>query len=85
MRVCLKEYKDAELFTVMTRFPSHCRKNDTYENTQPEIEHCSDGIAPQPNTAVETAGQKLIVPVVVSGIAKVRFCALPAADVCLPQ
>ena len=42
MRVCLKECKDAEL--VRNSVPI-ARENDTYENTQPEIEHCSDGIA----------------------------------------
>lgn len=62
MRVCLKEYKDAEL--VRSSVPI-ARENDTYENTQPEIEHCSDGIAPQPNTAIDSS-QKMIVPVVVS-------------------
>ena len=62
MRVCLKECKDAEL--VRSSVPI-ARKNDIYENTQPEIENCSDGIAPQPNTAVD-GSQKMIVPVVVS-------------------
>lgn len=62
MRVCLKECKDAEL--VRSSVPI-ARKNDIYENTQPEIEHCSDGIAPQPNTAVD-GSQKMIAPVVVS-------------------
>ena len=62
MCVCLKECKDAEL--VRSSVPI-ARKNDIYENTQPETEHCSDGIAPQPNTAVD-GSQKMIVPVVVS-------------------
>ena len=62
MRVCLKECKDAEL--VRSSVPI-ARENDMYENTQPEIENCSDGIAPQPNTAVD-GSQKIIVPVVVS-------------------
>ena len=62
MRVCLKECKDAEL--VRSSVPI-ARKNDIYENTQPEIENCSDGIAPQPNTAVD-GSQKMIAPVVVS-------------------
>ena len=62
MRVCLKECKDAEL--VRSSVPI-ARENDIYENTQPEIEHCSDGIAPQPNTAVD-GSQKMIAPVVVS-------------------
>ena len=62
MRVCLKECKDAEL--VRSSVPI-ARENDMYENTQPEIENCSDGIAPQPNTAVD-GSQKMIAPVVVS-------------------
>ena len=62
MRVCLKECKDAEL--VRSSVPI-ARKNDIYENTQPEIENCSDGIAPQPNTVVD-GSQKMIEPVVVS-------------------
>lgn len=62
MRVCLKECKDAEL--VRSSVPI-ARENDMYENTQPEIENCSDGIAPQPNTVVD-GSQKMIVPVVVS-------------------
>ena len=62
MRVCLKECKDAEL--VRGSVPI-ARENDIYENTQPEIENCSDGIAPQPNTAVD-GSQKMIAPVVVS-------------------
>lgn len=64
MRVCLKECKDAEL--VRSSVPI-ARKNDIYENTQPETEHCSNGIAPQPNTAVD-GSQKMIAPVVVSMI-----------------
>ena len=62
MRVCLKECKDAEL--VRSSVPI-ARENDIYENTQPEVENCSNGIAPQPNTAVD-GSQKMIAPVVVS-------------------
>ena len=39
------------------------RKN-TYGDTRPDVENCSNGIAPQPNTAAERG--KMTVPVVVS-------------------
>ena len=56
----LKENKDAEL--VRSSVPI-AGENDGYVDAQPEIEDCSNGFAPQPNTA---ADGKMIVPVVVS-------------------
>lgn len=40
-------------------------KQYVYEDTQPDIENCSNGIAPQPNTTVD-GREKMTVPVVVS-------------------
>ncbi len=40
-------------------------KQYAYEDTQPDIENCSNGIAPQLNTTVD-GKEKMMVPVVVS-------------------
>lgn len=40
-------------------------KQYVYEDTQPDIENCSSGIAPQPNTTAD-GREKMTVPVVVS-------------------
>ena len=53
--VRLKETKDAEL--VRSSVPI-AGENDA----QPEIEDCSNGLAPQPNTTAD-GSQKMIVPV----------------------
>ena len=58
----LKETKDAEL--VRSSVPI-ARENDGYMDVQPEIESCSNGFAPQPNTTAD-GSQKMIVPVVIS-------------------
>ena len=55
------ERKYAEL--VRNSVPISDRKN-TYGDTRPDVENCSNGIAPQPNTAAERG--KMTVPVVVS-------------------
>ena len=55
------ERKYAEL--VRNSVPISDRKN-TYGDTRPDVENCSNGIAPQPNTAAER--DKMTVPVVVS-------------------
>ena len=58
----LKETKDAEL--VRSSVPI-AGENDGYVDAQPEIEDCSNGFAPQPNTTAD-GSQKMIVPVVLS-------------------
>ena len=58
----LKETKDAEL--VRSSVPI-AGENDGYVDAQPEIEDCSNGFAPQPNTTAD-GSQKMIVPVVIS-------------------
>lgn len=58
----LKENKDAEL--VRSSVPI-AGENDGYVDAQPEIEDCSNGFAPQPNTTAD-GSQKMIVPVVLS-------------------
>ena len=60
--VRLKETKDAEL--VRSSVPI-AGENDGYVDAQPEIEDCSNGFAPQPNTTAD-GSQKMIVPVVLS-------------------
>ena len=54
--VRLKENKDVEL--VRSSVPI-AGENDGYVDAQPEIEDCSNGFAPRPNT---TADGKMIVP-----------------------
>ncbi len=51
----LKETKDAELVRSSVTIAG---ENDA----QPEIEDCSNGLAPQPNTTAD-GSQKMIVPV----------------------
>lgn len=58
----LKENKDAEL--VRSSVPI-AGENDGYVDAQPEIEDCTNGFAPQPNTTAD-GSQKMIVPVVLS-------------------
>lgn len=58
----LKETRDAEL--VRSSVPI-AGENDGYVDAQPEIEDCSNGFAPQPNTTAD-GSQKMIVPVVLS-------------------
>ena len=58
----LKETKDAEL--VRSSVPI-AGENDGYVDAKPEIEDCSNGFAPQPNTTAD-GSQKMIVPVVIS-------------------
>ncbi len=58
----LKENKDVEL--VRSSVPI-AGENDGYVDAKPEIEDCSNGFAPQPNTTAD-GSQKMIVPVVIS-------------------
>lgn len=57
----LKETRAAEL--VRNSVPI-AGENDGYVDAKPEIEDCSNGFAPQPNTAAD-GGQKMTVPVVI--------------------
>ena len=61
MRMHPNDRKYAEL--VRNSVPIADRKN-TYGDIRPDVENCSNGIAPQPNTAAERG--KMTVPVVVS-------------------
>ena len=58
----LKETRAAEL--VRNSVPI-AGENDGYVDAKPEIEDCSNGFAPQPNTTAD-GSQKMIVPVVIS-------------------
>ena len=64
----LKETKDAEL--VRSSVPI-AGENDGYVDAQPEIEDCSTGFAPQPNTTVD--GSRKMTALIVVSMTKVSF------------
>ena len=64
----LKETKDAEL--VRSSVPI-AGENDGYVDAQPEIEDCSNGFAPQPNTTVD--GSRKMTALIVVSMTKVSF------------